>query len=116
MKLRWAYPSDWEDKIQACKERAGWRCEECGVAHGAIAISRRTGVVYTVYLAATHVNHDIWNPQPQLRALCPSCHGRYDHSRRERQRWLALEKQRHQWLLRRWREKRAHLGPPPSSL
>lgn len=99
MKHRWLYPGNWEDLAYECKQRAGWRCEHCGIAHGAVAVSERTGVVYTVYLAASHVNHDPWNPTPHLAALCPSCHGRYDWSWHERQRRLQLEDVRHEvWI------------------
>ena len=93
------YPTNWEDLARACKERAGWRCEHCGVEHGTSAVSERTGVVYTIYLAAAHVDHDPWNPQPRLLALCPSCHARYDYSWHERERWLALEEYRHRLLV-----------------
>ena len=49
--------------------------------------------------AAAHLDHDPWNPQPRLAALCPSCHARYDFSWQERQRWLELEQLRHRlWV------------------
>lgn len=99
MKYRSLYPSNWDALARACKERAGWRCEFCGVPQGAQVISQRTGAVYTVYLGAAHVNHDPWNPAPLLIALCPSCHGRYDWSWRERERRAALEAYRHVLLL-----------------
>jgi|SRR5579875_2289068 hypothetical protein len=101
MKYRSLYPANWYALAQACKERAGWRCEFCGVPQGAQAISRRTGVVYPVYLAAAHVDHDPWNPMPRLVALCPSCHGRYDWSWRQRERRAALEAYRHALLVQR---------------
>lgn len=28
------YPSDWRETSQKVKERAGWKCEWCGVRHG----------------------------------------------------------------------------------
>ncbi|GCE05762.1 hypothetical protein KDAU_30910 [Dictyobacter aurantiacus] len=93
------YPDNWDELALACKERAGWCCEHCGIAHGSLAVSERTGVVYTVILAAAHLDHDPWNPDPRLAALCPSCHGRYDYSWQERQRWLELEHIRHRlWI------------------
>lgn len=99
MKHRWLYPENWEEMAYACKERAGWVCEECGIPHGMEVVSQRTGVVYKAYLAAAHLDHDPWNPSPRLAALCPSCHGRYDYSWRERQRWLELEIVRHEvWV------------------
>lgn len=105
MKWRWAYPSNWNELARACKEEANWQCQECGIVEGAVVVSRRTGVVYTVHLAAAHLNHDIWNPQPQLQALCPRCHRRYDASQRDQ--WLALEMYRHHWLLECWRKRQA---------
>ena len=101
-KYRWLYPDNWEELAWECKERAGWRCEHCGVAHGTQAVSERTGVVYIVYLGAAHLDHDPWNPHPRLAALCPTCHGRYDYSWQERERWLALEQLRHHVLVQRW--------------
>lgn len=102
MKQRWRYPANWEQLAWECKERAGWCCEHCGIAHGETAISERTGVVYTVYLAAAHLDHDPWNPSPRLAALCPSCHGAYDFSWEQRQRWLQLEQLRHGLSVQRY--------------
>lgn len=99
MKHRWLYPANWDELAWACKEAAGWCCEQCGIAHGTVVLSERTGEPYTVYLGAAHLDHDPWNPTPRLRALCPSCHGRYDCSWRERERRVELEQMRHQvWL------------------
>jgi hypothetical protein len=58
-----AYPDNWKDLAKACKDRAGWRCEECGGAE---------------HLGAAHVNHDLENPNPELRCLCWPCHRAYD--------------------------------------
>ena len=99
MKHRWLYPANWDELAWACKERAGWRCEGCGIAQGAEVVSERTGVVYEVKLAAAHLDHDPWNADARLAALCPSCHARYDYSWQERQRWLELEVMRHRILL-----------------
>ena len=57
------YPVNWKDLATACKQRAGWRCEECGA---------------TEHVGAAHVNHDPGNPNPELRCLCWPCHRRYD--------------------------------------
>lgn len=99
MKHRQRYPPNWEELAWQCKEEAGWCCELCGVAHGSEVVSERSGVVYIVYLAAAHLDHDPWNPAPRLAALCPSCHARYDHAFRERQRWWEVERERHRWLV-----------------
>ena len=101
MKYRELYPDNWEELAWACKQQAGWQCEHCGIAEGTPVVSERTGVVYVVHLGAAHLDHDPWNPTPRLAALCPSCHGRYDYSWRQRERWLALERLRHRYQLYR---------------
>ncbi len=95
MRNRELYPDNWEVLAWECKERAGWCCEHCGVAHGSWAVSERTGVVWVVYMVAAHLDHDPWNPNPRLACLCPSCHGRYDNSWQERERRVELEQLRH---------------------
>jgi len=32
MKHRQFYPENWEALAWECKQRAGWRCEHCGIA------------------------------------------------------------------------------------
>ena len=98
MKYRDLYPANWEELAKVCKDRAGWRCEHCRVPHGSPVLSRK-GMPYIIYLAACHMDHDIWNPFPRLAALCPSCHGRYDWQDYERKAWLELEIYRHQLLV-----------------
>lgn len=47
MPVDWSrYPSNWQEIAQAVKERAGWKCERCGVAHG----------VYRVWLGGKWVD------------------------------------------------------------
>ncbi len=75
---RHRYPADWDEMALDCKMRAGWRCEHCGVHHGAQRIGVVHGTLYTVYLAACHVNHDPENPDAVLISLCQSCHLRHD--------------------------------------
>jgi hypothetical protein len=72
------YPTDWKRRAQACVERAGYHCEDCCIAHGVLRMGKRSKSAYVVYLHAAHVNHDPHNPQAELRALCPSCHLKYD--------------------------------------
>lgn len=102
MKYRWLYPPNWEALAWVCKEQAGWCCQFCGVAHGTLMRSRRTGLWYPVYLAAAHLDHDPWNPFPRLAALCPSCHGKYDYEDYERKMWLELELVRHHVLMQHY--------------
>lgn len=92
------YPVNWPDLALACKERAGWRCEECLVKQHSIRVSRR-GTPYFIYLHAAHINDDPENPAPELRCLCISCHARYDYQRKERAAALRLEILKHLKLL-----------------
>jgi hypothetical protein len=57
------YPENWPELARSCKQRAGWKCEECSA---------------TENLTAAHINHDPENPTPELRCLCWPCHIRYD--------------------------------------
>src|SRR5690348_14895592 len=72
------YPADWRNRAQACLERAGYRCEDCGMRHGSLRVGKHRYNLYFVQLHAAHVNHDPGNPQAELRALCPTCHMKYD--------------------------------------
>jgi hypothetical protein len=72
------YPADWRSRAQACLERAGYRCEACGLRHGSLRVGKHRYNLYVVHLHAAHVNHDPANPQAELRALCPACHLKYD--------------------------------------
>lgn len=95
------YPNDWPLLRAQCLERAEYQCEHCGIEDETPARSERTGRPYIVYLHAAHKNHDKLNPSPELIALCPSCHGRYDYAYRERERRFWLERFKHRTLLAR---------------
>jgi ssDNA-binding Zn-finger/Zn-ribbon topoisomerase 1 len=101
MTNRRLYPDNWEELARACKEAAGWKCEQCQMPHLSLATSTRTGNPYIVYLHACHVNHDQRNPEPVLKCLCPACHSRLDYQHHERQMRVRLEKLRHALLLAR---------------
>src|SRR5438105_9490382 len=94
-----SYPSDWKELAAACKCRARWQCETCHIRQGEERISKRTGLPYRVYLHAAHLDpHDTGNRNPRLKALCPTCHGRYDWQLRLREREIALECLKHRLL------------------
>lgn len=100
------YPPNWNELARACKEDAGWRCASCKIRHGSRRTSQRTGRRYVVYLHAAHVSlDDTRNPCPELRCLCPTCHGRYDVRLRIREGRISLERLKHRLLLKR----RAHV-------
>ena len=95
------YPANWKDLATACKQRAGWRCEECGA---------------TEHLGAAHVNHDPENPNPELRCLCWPCHSRYDaitgatHPGKNARRAATRKKTREK--KKRERQPKVKLSPP----
>ena len=93
--LRRRYPPDWEQLAYACKEYAGWKCQHCHVEQFTVKLSAR-GTPYMIYLHAAHAHHDPANPQPELLALCVSCHARYDSEHRQRKQRIALERRKHQ--------------------
>jgi hypothetical protein len=64
------YPPNWPELRRACLEKAGYRCEICGVKQGARRKSKRTGEYYTVYLSAAHKNADVWNSSPDVELIC----------------------------------------------
>jgi len=92
------YPPSWEQLAQACKERAGWRCEHCGVEQYALVESRK-GTPYIIYLHAAHKHHDPRNPCPELLCLCISCHAKYDYEHKQREARVRLEILKHLRLL-----------------
>ncbi len=94
------YPANWPSLSHQCKRGAGWRCQHCHIRHGATRLSNRTGQEYQVWLHAAHVRlHDTLNPDPELFALCPTCHGRYDYWMRMRETVVRLEMLKHRILL-----------------
>jgi hypothetical protein len=72
------YPRDWEQLRLDCLQNADHQCQHCGIKDGTILESKRSGRPYIVYLHAAHTHSDIENPTPQLIALCPRCHMKFD--------------------------------------
>lgn len=67
------YPSDWKSIRAFILERAGNRCEACGVENH--TNRQDTYIVLTI----AHIDHDVNNNDPgNLQALCQRCHLRYD--------------------------------------
>lgn len=92
------YPEKWKDLARACKERANWQCEHCGIKQYSLVYSR-AGTPYIVYLHAAHKYHDKQNPTPDLICLCIACHSRYDHQQKIREARVRLETLKHLLLL-----------------
>ncbi|HEY7414390.1 MAG TPA: hypothetical protein VH593_04300 [Ktedonobacteraceae bacterium] len=100
MRNRRRYPKNWPELARACKDRAGWHCEKCNVAHGTERLSVWTGNTYCVYMQAAHVDHDFENPAPRLACVCPTCHWHYFRKPAQLPRWF-IERLRHRQLLKR---------------
>ena len=70
------YPSDWKTIAYQVKEKADWKCENCGMQ------CRRPGEPLDTHkrtLTVAHLNHDPMDCRPEnLKALCSGCHLRYD--------------------------------------
>lgn len=92
------YPCNWRALAEACKARAGWRCEHCGVAQYEIVTSRK-GKPYIIYLAACHKYHDRQNATPELLCLCVTCHARLDYEHKQKEARIRLEILKHLRLL-----------------
>ena len=59
------YPLDWRFLSQVCRDRSGWRCEECHLDFGSDPY----------HLHAHHKDRDTQNNSPEnLQALCRGCH------------------------------------------
>jgi len=61
------YPKDWSARAFETKEKAGWKCEECGMGHMA---DGTMGSCLTVH----HPDRDPENQEARTRALCARCH------------------------------------------
>lgn len=79
------YPVDWPEIARRCKQRAGYRCRQCGAGRGQLYLDR-FGVVRHTVITVAHLDHDPWNPRARLRVLCARCHLRYDGADQRRRR------------------------------
>lgn len=85
------YPDDWDALRATVLERAGNRCEWCGAANHS-EVESAAGRMMRVVLTIAHIDctlpdgtivskHDKDHHHLEaLRALCQSCHLRYDHA------------------------------------
>ena len=84
------YPDNWPDVRQAILDRAGNRCEICGVENGVYGYRLSDGKfyeswpdpdprVFKIVLTIMHLDHQPENCDPtNLKAACQLCHNRYD--------------------------------------
>lgn len=74
---RGRYPTNWKEIRAAILERAGNKCEFCGIENYAVRDGSR------VVLTIAHLDHTPEHNNPDnLRALCQRCHNRYDAKHR----------------------------------
>ena len=96
------YPPGWKKISQEFRASKNFTCEHCGIQQGQERVSRRTGVVYKVIVAAAHVDHsDRHNPHADLKCLCPTCHGIMDYQNHVREKEGTFQRRLHTQLLTR---------------
>lgn len=109
------YHPDWEKLSQECIEAANNKCEECGSIGRTWRLKKKYAVheaqlflplietlpinqeaeqkkMCKVVLNAAHLEHDPWNPNPHLRALCQACHLLYDRMENGRNAWATKQR------------------------
>lgn len=115
------YPPNWEEIAREVKDRAGWKCEECGRP------CRKPGQTWREFVATlspdrdwlwyretyedvggevvekpgrfvlttAHIDPDPMNCNPaNLKALCPKCHNALDAPMRSRNRKATLKRKK----------------------
>ena len=81
---RTRYPRNWQQIRAAILERAGNRCEFCGVENHTYRLNPKTGKEARIILTIAHLDHTPENCAPDnLRALCQRCHNAYDAEHRK---------------------------------
>ena len=83
-----AYPprSIWQVMREEALQRAGHRCELCGLPDAALAYNEGKphpfypqGKPYHIYLQLCHKQqYQTWNREAETLVLCPSCHRKFD--------------------------------------
>ena len=77
------YPKNWKQIRQHILERAGNKCEWCGVENHSMRYNPKTGKEVKIVLTIAHLDHTPENcSDNNLRALCQRCHNAYDMSQR----------------------------------
>jgi len=74
------YGKQWKEVAKAVKDKAGWKCEFCGIPHGTELIGNK-GKPYKVCLTTAHLGATKHNKTDysNLKVLCNRCHLREDH-------------------------------------
>lgn len=86
------YPSNWKDIRKDILERAGNKCEFCGVENHTLRYNPKTGKDAKIVLTIAHLDHTPENCNyDNLRALCQRCHNRYDAKHRKETRCKTIK-------------------------
>lgn len=112
------YPKNWKEIRQRILERAGNKCEFCGVKNYSVGYRNQNGEfiesvgmqqeadeldgekLFKIILTIAHLDHNPTNNNPSnLRALCQKCHNNYDKEHRKETRKKTLEEKRGQICL-----------------
>lgn len=82
------YPKNWKQIRAQILERAGNKCEFCGVENHSFRLNQKTGKMARIVLTIAHVlNEDPADVRPEnLKALCQRCHNRLDAKMRAKHR------------------------------
>lgn len=81
---KYRYPKNWKEIRLRILERAGNKCEFCGVENHTYRLNPATGKTARIVLTIAHLDHTPENCEPDnLRALCQRCHNRYDAEHRK---------------------------------
>ena len=73
------YPKNWKQIREHILERAGNRCECCGVENHTYRLNPKTGKRAYIVLTIAHLDHIPEHCDPSnLRAWCQKCHNEYD--------------------------------------
>lgn len=100
--LKPLYPKNWTKISYEFRKSKNFQCEDCGVKQGDRRINRKTGEVKTVYVVASHKNHDERHlPDAPLICRCPSCHIKADLPYRRRNVEVNHQRRLHRQLLLR---------------
>ena len=79
------YPANWKAIRARIMERAGHKCELCGVQNYSLRRLNIRGSLTRIVLTIAHLDHTPENcADDNLSALCQRCHLAYDHEHHQR--------------------------------
>jgi ribosomal protein L15E len=77
------YPKNWKEIRARIQQRAGDKCEWCGLPNYCMVKRYSTGKTIKVICTTAHLNHEITdNRDENLAFLCQKCHNSHDAKNR----------------------------------